>query len=116
MRTPSVKTLRECFGDKAAEAKRILQMDRTALLELPAGYARWDECYNPPSTADIRLHCLNALGDFHGVESIQTERTEEYADYLNAGDTYAVTLIRWRGNYRVGTLGDFVELSRVRFA
>lgn len=114
MRKPSVKTLRRCFDDPAA-ARRIFEMSRAELLETTAGAARDRECYNAPETWDIRMHALNAAGGFHGVESLQTESTDEYAEYLNAGDSYAPTVIYWRGKYRIQSVGDFVECSRVQW-
>ena len=108
MRIPSVKTLSLVFDD-AKKARTIFEMKRTQLLETEAGAARYKACYHAPKTYDIRLHVLNALDDgMHGVESMQSVN-DEYADYLNTGDTYAPTIIYWRGNYRVQSIGDFIE-------
>lgn len=116
MRTPSVKTLSAVFTD-AREAKRILTMDYAQLRQLPAAQERIAECLHPPKKWDVRMHCLNAIEPgLHGLESAQTASGDEWAEYLNAGDSYAPTLIYWRGNYRVQSLGDFVERSHVRFA
>ena len=108
MRTPSIKTLRRVFGDKAPQAKRILQMDRSQLIELPAGAARVAECYHAPKTYDVRLHCLDALGETFGVESFEL-KDGRYCDYLNTGGTYTETLLRVHGNYRVTCWGDIAE-------
>ena len=104
---PSVRTLSAVFGDNAKQARRILEMSRRELEALPAGAARVAECYHPPATSDLRLTCLNALAGTHGVESFQTKNG--YCDYLNAGDAYAATLVRFRGRYRVTTWGDIAE-------
>ena len=113
MRTPSIKTLAAVFEAPKA-AKRILQMSRAELALLPAGAARIAECYHPPMTGDLRLHCLNAIAPgLYGIESCETA-DGEYADYLNAGDTYTSTLIYWRGRYRVQDLGSFVEAQERR--
>lgn len=108
MNTPSIKTLSAIFGEKAKEAKRILTVDNTLAINTPAVNALRLACFNPPGKRMVRLTALNELGDFHGVESIETV-DGEYAEYLNSGDTYAGTLIFWRGKYRVSTVGDFVE-------
>lgn len=110
-RSPSIARLREIFGNDAAEAKRILRMSRAELEELPAGDERLRECYHPPKTWDLRMHCLNALGDsFYGVESLRlNDRDDSYIEYLNAGDAYAPTLVRFHGNYYVACWGDYVE-------
>lgn len=108
MRLPSVKTLSAVFAD-ARRARQILEMTRAQLLELPAGSARFAACLHAPRTYDIRMHCLDALeSGLHGVEAVKSTGGE-YADYLNAGDSYAATLIYWRGAYRVQSLGDFIE-------
>jgi len=106
MKTPSVKTLAQCF-DNPKQAKSIFKMSRAELIAGP-GADRFEECHNQPKTWDIRLHALNTAGGFHGVESIETT-AGEYANYLNSGDTYTPTVIYWRGNYRVQSVGDFVE-------
>lgn len=105
---PSVRTLRTVFGENAKQARAILEMSRRELEALPAGAARVAECYNPPATSDIRLTCLNALAGTHGVEAFETKR-DGYCEYLNAGDTYAPTLVLFRGRYRVATWGDIAE-------
>jgi len=102
-----VKTLREVFGENAKLARRILEMSRRELEELPAGAARVRECYNPPATSDLRLTCLDALAGTHGVESFETRKG--WCEYLNNGDTYAATLVRYRGRYRVTSWGDIAE-------
>lgn len=109
MRTPSIKTLSMVFNNPR-EAKRILTLSRAELLRLDTGRTRNAECYNPPpTTADLRMTCLNAIDAcLHGVESAETTEGE-YATYLNTGDSYASTVIYWRGRYRVQSLGDFIE-------
>lgn len=105
---PSVKTLARVFSD-AKQARAILEMSHAELSKTEAGAARIRECLNPPKWWDVRMHALNAIEPgLHGVESMESTRGE-YAEYLNAGDTYADTLIYWRGRYRVQSVGDFVE-------
>ena len=112
MRTPSIKTLSTVFSDPKT-AKRILQMARAQLCELPAGRARVTKCFNPPETENIRLHCLNAIEpNLYGVEWCKTTGGE-YVDYLNVGDVYTPTLIYFRSTYRVESLGGFVERHSV---
>lgn len=107
-RSPSIQALREIFQDKAAEAKRILRMNRAELEATPAGAERVRGCYHPPEVADVRMHVLNSLAGFHGVEAYETSRGE-LVEYLNSGDTYTATLVRFRGSYRVTTWGDIAE-------
>ena len=105
---PSVRTLRAVFGDQARQARAILEMSRAELETLPAGAARVAECYNPPATSDLRMTCLDALAGTHGVGGFETRRNG-WCEYLNAGDTYAITLVRYRGRYLVTTWGDIAE-------
>lgn len=122
MRTPSIATLARVF-DNPREAKRVFQMNRAELLAHPVGAARDAACMLAPKTWDLRLHVLNSLdAGLHGLESLASVRedsrgigSDEYAEYLNTGDTYAPTVIYWRGNYRVQSVGDFIERNRVSF-
>jgi hypothetical protein len=107
MRTPSVKTLQTIFGDNAKQAKALLLMNRYQLIATPGGMRRFNECYHSPSTPDIRMECLNDLGGFHGVECFDTKQGP--CMYLNAGDTYTPTLVRFNGSYRVMCWGDIAE-------
>ncbi len=108
MNLPSIKTLAQVFASNAKAARAILEMTRAQLEELPAGAARVAECYHAPTTADIRMHCLDALGESHGVESFEL-RDGSHCDYLNTGDTYTATLLRVHGRYRVACWGDIAE-------
>lgn len=110
-RLPSIKTLSTVF-DNAKRAREILEMTRAQLMELEACIKRDAECLNSPKTYDLRMTALNALDSgLFGMESVSSTK-DEYADYLNTGDTYAPTLIRFRGNYRVQSLGDFIEAAQ----
>lgn len=64
------------------------------------------------------MAALNAVGRFYGLASAETI-AGEYADFMDTGDIYAPTVIRWRGRYRVAALGDFIETmernGRARF-
>lgn len=105
---PSVRTLRPVFGDNAKQARKVLEMSFAELCETVHGAARVAECYHTPSVSDVRLHVLDALAGTHGVESFEC-RDGSVCDYLNAGDTYALTLVRFRGRYRVTCWGDIAE-------
>lgn len=104
---PSVRTLRAVFGDNAKQARKVLEMSFAELCETIHGAARIAECYHTPSVSDVRLHVLDALAGTHGVEAFETRHG--WCEYLNAGDTYSVTLVRYRGRYRVTTWGDIAE-------
>ena len=111
-RLPSVRTLSTVFAHNAREARRVLEMSRTQLEQLPACQQRLAECYHAPRTWDLRMTALNLLADTCGVESVQLG-DGEYLEYLNAGDTFAPTLLRHRGRYRVAAVGDVIERERI---
>ena len=48
-----------------------------------------------------------ALGTF-GIEAFQT-RNGTWVEYLNTGDTYAPTIVRMNGHYRIASWGDIAE-------
>jgi hypothetical protein len=112
---PSVKTLESAFPGRGKDLRKILEMKRSELCRQDAGERRVAECYNPPTTADIRMHVLNSVGGFYGVEYV-AHKDDTYTesmgfDYLNIGDSYVPTIVRscQSGNYRVTTIADLVE-------
>jgi hypothetical protein len=117
MRTPSIKSLSAVFDDPK-QAKTIFRMTRAQLKETEAGARRYREGGASLPTYAIRLEVLNALeAGLHGVEAIQFGADQmdcEYAEYLNTGDSYAATVIYWRGRYRVQDIGTFVETMERR--
>jgi hypothetical protein len=110
MITPSIKALRTITSNLTAarRAKAILNMSRAELEVLPAAAARIRECYNPPSTPDLRMTVLDDLLCTHGVEAFRL-RDGSNVMYLNAGDTYTPTIVRMRGNYYVRDWGSIAE-------
>lgn len=114
---PSIKRLNLAFPGKGKELRQALEADRKTLLQHPAGAARLAECYHPPKTYDIRLHVLDAIAETCGVEYISHDQdtvVESWGiDYLDVGDPYSLTVIRFCGSglYRVACWGDIVERS-----
>jgi hypothetical protein len=51
---------------------------------------------------------LAELAGTYSVESFKTRRNG-WCDYLNMGDAYAPTLVRYRKQYRVSSWGDIAE-------
>jgi len=109
MKFPSIKTLSRIHGADHKEMRRIGKLSRAKLIETcPAAFERDRTSYNPHKTYVLRMEALDTVARTHGVESAQST-DGEYVEYLNTGETYANTLIYWRGRYRVQSLGDFVE-------
>ncbi len=115
MNLPSIKTLNSAFPGLGKDLRRALELSRKELKEHPAGEKRAEECYHPPATYDIRLHVLDAIAKTHGVEYIahndDTMGANKGFDYLNVGDPYIPTIIRFceTGRYVVACYGDIVE-------
>jgi hypothetical protein len=107
-RSPSIAAIESEFPGKGKLAKAIFRMRRSELETLPAGLARIRECYHAPSTSDVRMHCLDALLETFGIEAFQT-RNGTWVEYLNTGDTYAPTIVRMNGHYRIASWGDIAE-------
>ena len=108
MNIPSIKTLSQVFKDPK-QARAILVMSHAELGQTPAGEARIRECFHRPKWYDVRLHCLNALeSGLCGVEGFQLANGE-YVEYLNSGETYAKTIVYFRGRYSVRDWGSLVE-------
>lgn len=108
---PSVKTLSEVFED-AAQARKILEMSKKELLELPACKepAHFHGNWERQPIDRLQLLALNALeSGLFGEEHVELKQGT--ASYLNTGDMYAATLIFWNGRYRVQALGDFIEIQ-----
>lgn len=110
---PTVKTLSQIHDADHEAMRRILKMNRAELLATDAGAARRRECLAPVPNWDLRMHALNAAARTHGVEGVRASNGW-YADYLNTGDSYAPTIIRWNGRYRVQSIGDFIETMERR--
>lgn len=110
---PSVKTL-QTLGIDRATAKRVRGVLDGSIdpltIESAAKYRQ--ACYHAPPDYLLKLYAIDALIGTFGVEHIAKGRTlrSPAFDYLNTGDTYAVTLIRLGSQrYRVCSWGDIVE-------
>ncbi len=107
---PSVKTLEREFPGKGKTLRLLLTSD-SAVDAHPAVVAWVAQCYNMPRMSERRMHALDAALETFGVEYIEAghnKRSPAFT-YCNAGDTYATTILRVRGSYRVGCWGDIVE-------
>lgn len=101
MNTPSLKTLRA-----------VLNVDRQTAIEAKA-IMNGSNCH-----LSQKLGLLNRLLEMHGIE-YAAHRRDSFArsyglEYLNAGDTYAGTVIydHSTGRFHVATVGDFLECPR----
>ena len=116
MNLPSVKTLDHAFPGKGKSLWRLLE-SAAAVQEHPAAVELARQCYNPPGLAYMRLTALNDTAETYGIEAVWRDDGSRDCsngrpafEYLNAGDTYTLTLIRWAsGRYQVASWGDIAE-------
>ena len=111
MRLPSIKTL-DCVAPGKGKTLRKLLESAAAVCAHPAAIALESACYHPPKLAHKRLAALDHEAGTYGVEYIppgHNARSPGF-EYLNTGDTYAPTIVRFDdGRYVVSSWGDIVE-------
>jgi len=115
---PPVKSLRLIAGERAKELRQVLEITvRVDLEELlnsgkyPATKSWYGSCYHPMPMYLAKLSIASEITECHGVESVPegSNAKSPAFDYVNTGDSYAATLVRIRGNYRISSWGDIVE-------
>ena len=120
---PSVKTIMrigDMDRDRAVLLRRVLKCrGRIALAEIvdgkPEAFAETDKwlksCWNVPSRLDIKMNMASDIIGGFGVECVGRVDMRDGPPllYVNLGDTYDVTLCRFRGRYMVCSWGDIVE-------
>lgn len=128
---PSIKTLTSQLKDvdvpKAKLIRSIIKGNREDLLYIAESldkhhrdihWQRFNYINHP--IADLRAELLNTALDCFGVEYLfqgsdglrgnpEGPYDEPVCTYLNAGDTYAPTLLKYRGRWQVGCWGDIAE-------
>jgi hypothetical protein len=110
----------EALGIDSARAESIIGLVRGTVdpFSLP-GVAAWrDRCYHAPRAdrPEVILHAIDEVLGTCGTETIRGDVYDAYTDdivaeYCNAGDTYAVTILYdyMRREYRLMSYGDWVE-------
>ena len=70
---------------------------------------RWiKSCYNSPSQIEQVMSAIDEVLENHGVEGFRV-KSREWATYSNTGDTYALTVVYFRGKFRACSWGDIAE-------
>ena len=70
-------------------------------------------CYHMPALFERRMIAVNEVLHGYGVEAIGDANRGPFALYVNLGNTYDTTIVRYRtGAYRITSLGDVVEARR----
>lgn len=104
-----------CDVETAKTARKLMrgEIKITDNPAFPATNAWIRSCYNRPRRVELILSALDELLGFHGVEAFRDEDclTQASLSYLNAGDTYAETILFFHdiGAFRLGCWGDVVE-------
>lgn len=108
---PSLARLAEAFGEDAAPLlRRILKSrSRSELLTLSSDAADLERrSYGRQSMQALRFAALNQVMEGFDAEAFRTHRGE-WVTYVNTGDTYNVTILKFRGTYRIGDWGSIAE-------
>jgi len=117
-RYPSAKTLTARLDVDPATARQIRGIMRGDIdPETLPGVSRWvSRCYNRPSAGELEMAAIAETlevadpGAWHGVEAVFCGGAAwPWLEYINAGDTYATTVCRVDGFFRVACWGDIVE-------
>lgn len=111
MNLPSVKTLSRVAGDRAKELRELLERKRKT--RDYRSVQDWErQCYNKPRYGERLMYAINEILNGYGVECLtrEGEIAPEY-EYINMGDTYALTILRHVETERVivSTMGDIAE-------
>lgn len=120
---PSIKALVEsglCKDTETACTVRGVLLGAVSVRNNPQQFPRtiaWISlCHNTPCEKHVKLEAVNEILELHGVETVHAEDDGMFGqgsvafEYLNAGDTYATTIIRrGKDNYRLTTMGDEIE-------
>ena len=110
MNKPSIKTLRQAFPESNAATLRKLLDSAEVVRNHPAAIALDSACLNPPTLAMMRLAALDDEIKGYGVEYVSGIGSSQSFEYINMGDTYATTIVRFNnGRYCVADIGSIIE-------
>lgn len=103
------KLLRKVLMQTSSDALSDIVEDNRALFAVTNSWC--NSCFNQPNRAEIKMSMANDIIDGYGVECCGEGgiRNGPPLEYVNLGDTYDVTLCRFRGRYVVSSWGDIVE-------
>lgn len=111
---PSIKTLNTAFPGHGAAMRKLLESPN-AVYAHPVAERLERQSYAPVKLSALRLAALNAEAGTFGVEYVPPGHNQRSPGfhYLNTGETYAPTLVRYNsGRYAVTSWGDIVERGR----
>ncbi len=128
-RAPSIKTLcslKDVTRETAKQIRTVIKLEtRDELAEyaerfLPRTRDWLMRCYHRPQASNLRAAMLDELLCTFGVEYLfktseglqghcSLPSDELICTFLNAGDTYTTTMIRYHGRWQVGCWGDIAE-------
>ena len=68
------------------------------------------QCYNRPWDSELKMSAINEILGGFGVEGVFSDSDmEPEFSYVNMGDTYDPTIVRYQGSFRVTSWGEMVE-------
>ncbi len=108
------KGLQSEFPNHARSVAYILSIGRDEIMRLWPSLFRG--FFNPPSLGQARMMVIDKVIGGFGVEAVHADDGGLFGqgsvalEYVNMGDPYVPTILRWRGGrYEVGCWGDAVE-------
>lgn len=103
------QNVRETWPEQADTVLQIIHGELNP--ETFASVRTWIcQCYNRPSKHELIACALNEALETCGVEAVfEDDASWPTLEYLNMGDTYAVTLTYSGGYWRVESWGDAAE-------
>lgn len=117
MKAPSLKSLRTINPDLTAKVgnqirsllKRDITIDDLPKDAFPNTRAWIKSCHNWPTNREIAMAAANEGLEGHGVEVGGWDGTWPIFEYINMGDTYTATLVKYNNAFYVESVGDRVE-------
>ena len=95
--------------EQVALIKKVIQgkvqPDDSELFPKTSSWVR--SCYNEPTRIEKTMNAIDEVLENHGVESFKT--SQGYVDYSNTGDSYALTVVNFKGKLRATSWGDIAE-------
>jgi hypothetical protein len=109
------------MGKFTVHKRRAIAMNSPSVKAIYAAFQQWISLEDakrikaimdgPRPAEGTRLQAIDKILGTHGVEYTPPGHNAKSPAicYCNAGDTYATTILKVRGRFRIGTWGDLVE-------
>ena len=112
---PSLKRLEAAFPGKGAELRALLKGEKKTS-DYQSVRDLVSQSYHHPSYAHRLMTALDEIIEGYGVEAVWDKSGSVAFEYVNMGDTYTTTIVRWydSGHIEVTDWGTIVERDNGR--